>query len=42
MYCHGSITVEWAVSGMQKTPEISDLLIEALPLKLERLLSDLS
>lgn len=44
MYCHGSITmtVNWAVSGMQETPEqIADLLIEALPPKLEVLLSDL-
>lgn len=44
MYCHGSITmtVEWAVRGMQEEPEvIADLLIEALPPKLEKLLSDL-
>lgn len=45
MYCHGSITmtVNWAVHGMQESPEvIADLLIEALPPKLEALLSDLS
>lgn len=44
MYCHGSITmtVHWAVSGMKEAPEvIADLLIEALPPKLEELLSDL-
>lgn len=44
MYCHGSITmtVEWAIQGMVDSPEhIADLLIEALPLKLEKLLSDL-
>jgi len=44
MYCHGSITmtVEWAVSGMKESPEVlADLLIDALPPKLERLLSDL-
>ena len=44
MYCHGSITmtVQWAVSGMKKTPEeIADLLIAALPPQLEQLLSDL-
>lgn len=44
MYCHGSITmtVSWAVNGMKESPEdIADLLIDALPLKLEALLSDL-
>jgi len=44
MYCHGSITmtVDWALSGMKLSPEeISDLLISALPKKLEELLSDL-
>ncbi|MCD7892584.1 MAG: TetR/AcrR family transcriptional regulator [Erysipelotrichaceae bacterium] len=44
MYCHGSITmtVNWAVSGMKESPEmLSDLLIDALPPKLEALLSDL-
>ena len=44
MYCHGSIamTVNWAVSGMQESPEqIADLLIDALPPKLKVLLSDL-
>ena len=44
MYCHGSITmtVQWAVSGMKKTPEdMADLLIAALPPQLEQLLSDL-
>lgn len=44
MYCHGSITmtVEWAMNGMKESPEeIADLLIDALPHKLEQLLSDL-
>ena len=44
MYCHGSITmtVNWAVNGMKESPEvIADLLIDALPPKLELLLSDL-
>ena len=44
MYCHGSITmtVQWAIGGMKESPEkIADLLIDALPLKLEALLSDL-
>lgn len=44
MYCHGSITmtVQWAVHGMQQSPEvIADLLIDALPPRLEELLSDL-
>lgn len=44
MYCHGSITmtVEWAINGMKDSPEvIADLLIDALPPKLEALLSDL-
>lgn len=44
MYCHGSITmtVEWAVGGMKETPEeMADLLIAALPVKLEELLSQL-
>lgn len=44
MYCHGSITmtVEWAIRGMEESPEvIADLLIDALPLKLKELLSDL-
>lgn len=44
MYCHGSITmtVEWAIHGMQDSPEtLADLLISALPPKLEVLLSDL-
>lgn len=44
MYCHGSITmtVEWAIRGMKQSPhEIADLLIDALPPKLEKLLSDL-
>jgi probable dihydroxyacetone kinase regulator len=44
MYCHGSITmtVEWAIHGMKESPEIvADLLIDALPPKLEELLSDL-
>lgn len=44
MYCHGSITmtVQWAVNGMKESPEkIADLLIDALPPKLEELLSDL-
>lgn len=44
MYCHGSITmtVEWAVGGMKETPdEMADLLIAALPVKLEKLLWEL-
>lgn len=44
MYCHGSITmtVEWATTGMKRSPEeMADLLISALPEKLEELLSDL-
>lgn len=44
MYCHGSITmtVQWAIHGMKESPEeIAALLIEALPPKLEELLSDL-
>jgi len=44
MYCHGSITmtVEWAIQGMKESPEvIADLLIDALPVKLKELLSDL-
>lgn len=44
MYCHGSITmtVEWAIHGMKESPEaLADLLISALPPKLEVLLSDL-
>lgn len=44
MYCHGSITmtVRWAVEGMNESPEIvADLLIDALPPKLKTLLSDL-
>ena len=44
MYCHGSITmtVNWAVNGMKESPEVlADLLIDALPPKLENLLSDL-
>lgn len=43
MYCHGSITmtVEWAIHGMKESPEeIADLLIEALPLKLAKILLD--
>jgi probable dihydroxyacetone kinase regulator len=41
LYCHGSIamTVEWAVSGMEKTSEsLADDLIAALPPKLSTLL----
>ncbi|MEG0276740.1 MAG: TetR/AcrR family transcriptional regulator C-terminal domain-containing protein [Coprobacillus sp.] len=44
MYCHGSITmtVRWAVQGMQEKPEVvAELLLDALPPKLEELLSDL-
>ncbi|WP_028043151.1 TetR/AcrR family transcriptional regulator C-terminal domain-containing protein [Candidatus Stoquefichus massiliensis] len=44
MYCHGSITmtVDWAIRGMQESPEVlADLFIDALPPKLEKLLSDL-
>ncbi|MCR5763328.1 MAG: TetR/AcrR family transcriptional regulator [Treponema sp.] len=42
MYCHGSIsmTVEWALSGMKESSEyLADNLIDALPLKLSRLLN---
>ncbi len=41
LYCHGSIsmTVEWAVSGMEKSSEtLADCLIEALPARLAVLL----
>lgn len=44
MYCKGSMymTAEWARTGMKLAPEeITDLLIESLPAKLEELLSDL-
>lgn len=44
MYCHGSITMtsSWAISGMIESPEtLVELLIDALPPKLEILLSDL-
>ncbi len=44
MYCHGSITmtVEWAINGMKRDPEeLADILIEALPSKLEYYLKDL-
>lgn len=36
------MTVNWAVGGMKESPErIADLLISALPPRLEELLSDL-
>lgn len=41
LYCHGSITmtVEWAVSGMEKSPEsLADDLIAALPPPLSKIL----
>ncbi|MEG0593218.1 MAG: TetR/AcrR family transcriptional regulator C-terminal domain-containing protein [Coprobacillus sp.] len=44
MYCHGSITmtVSWATKGMIEKPEVvAELLLDALPPKLEQLLSDL-
>ena len=42
MYCHGSIqmTVEWVHTGMKREPEeMAGLLIQALPEKLNKLLS---
>ena len=45
MYCHGSIrmTVEWVRTGMKLEPEeLAGLLIEALPEKLNKLLSFLA
>lgn len=42
MYCHGSIhmTVEWVRTGMKEEPEtLAELLVEALPAKLDTLLS---
>lgn len=44
MYCGGSIqmTVEWVTTGMERPiPELADLLIEAMPQRLQGLLSDL-
>lgn len=44
MYCHGSITmtVDWAIEGYKLKPEeLADMLIEALPPKLDELLRDL-
>ncbi|HIZ79155.1 MAG TPA: TetR/AcrR family transcriptional regulator [Candidatus Lachnoclostridium stercorigallinarum] len=42
MYCHGSIrmTVDWVLTGMKLEPEeLAGLLVEALPEKLNKLLS---
>ena len=42
MYCHGSIhiTGEWVRTGMKEEPEtLAELLVEALPAKLDTLLS---
>ena len=44
MYCGGSIqmTVEWVTTGMERPiPELADLLIEAMPQRLQGLLSEL-
>ena len=44
MYCSASIekTVEWVTTGMERPiPELVDLLIEAMPQRLQELLSDL-
>ena len=44
MYCEGSIhmTVEWVTTGMERPiPQLVDLLIEAMPQRLQELLSDL-
>lgn len=44
MYCRGSIdmTVQWAASGMKRSPEqMAELLTQALPERLVELLSDL-
>ena len=44
MYCRGSIdmTVQWATTGMHRSPEeMAELLVEALPERLRELLSDL-
>ena len=44
MYCEGSIhmTVEWVTTGMERPiPQLVDLLIEAMPARLQELLSDL-
>ena len=44
MYCGASIekTVEWVTTGMERPiPELVDLLLEAMPKRLQELLSDL-
>ena len=44
MYCEGSIhmTVEWVTTGMERPiPQLVDLLLEAMPQRLQELLSDL-
>ena len=44
MYCGASIekTVEWVTTGMERPiPELVDLLLEAMPQRLQELLSDL-
>jgi len=44
MYCRGSIymTVSWVIGGMKASPEsMADLLVKAMPPKLERLFTEL-